>query len=135
MSPEGAAYSAARIAVEAPGGTSAGMAWFCLAGKRVKGQGILVVDAVLDSGVTQRFLLRRPGEGRTNPASAARIWSRITSASGLHLTKYGSRKAWPPATGLGQILKSFLQNEPCGPKDWQRTEKESMIEVACGFRN
>jgi len=29
-----------------------------------------------------------------------------------------------------------FKNEPCGPRQWQRTEKESMIVAACGgFRN
>jgi len=32
--------------------------------QELKGQGILLVDAVLDGGVTQPFLLRRRGESR-----------------------------------------------------------------------
>lgn len=45
----------------------------------LKGRDVLVVDGGLESGVTQDFLLRRPGEGHprsirccwTNPATAA----------------------------------------------------------------
>jgi len=65
----------------------------------LKGRDVLVVDAVLESGVTQDFLLRRLGESRprsirlvscwTNPASAAWPWGPITLGFGLHLIKYG----------------------------------------------
>ena len=65
----------------------------------LKGRDVLVVDAVLDSGVTQDFLLRRLGESRPRsirlgvlldkPACAALLWSPITLGSGLHLIKYG----------------------------------------------
>jgi hypoxanthine phosphoribosyltransferase len=65
----------------------------------LKGRDVLVVDAVLDSGVTQDFLLRRLGESGPrsirlavllNKPSKRRVaWSPITLASGLHLIKYG----------------------------------------------
>ncbi|HKD50728.1 MAG TPA: hypothetical protein VKB90_08025 [Candidatus Acidoferrum sp.] len=62
----------------------------------LKGRDVLVVDAVLESGVTQDFLLRRRGESRprsirlaTSPASAAWPWSPITLGSAVHLMKYG----------------------------------------------
>ena len=61
-----------------------------------KGRDVLLVDVVLESGVTQEFLLRRIGEGRpgrcgwrccwTKPRSAAWRWSPITLASRPHLT-------------------------------------------------
>ena len=35
-----------------------------------------------------------------------------------------------------QFSRAYFKSEPCGPRQWQRTEKESMIVVACcGFRN
>jgi len=35
-----------------------------------------------------------------------------------------------------KFSRAYFKNEPCGPRQWQTTEKESMIVAACGgFRN
>lgn len=35
-----------------------------------------------------------------------------------------------------KLSRAYFKNEPCGPRQWQTTEKESMIVAACGgFRN
>jgi hypoxanthine-guanine phosphoribosyltransferase len=64
-----------------------------------KGRDVLLVDAVIDSGITQDFPLRRIGEGKPRSLrlavlldklrSAAWLWSPITSASELHLMYCG----------------------------------------------
>ena len=46
------------------------------AGVNVKGRDVLVVDAVLDSGVTQEFLLRRLGDTQPRSLRMAVLWDK-----------------------------------------------------------
>ena len=87
----------------------------------LKGRDVLLVDAVLDSGVTQEFLLRRIGESRPrslrlavllDKASKRRValepdYFGFQTASNLMWTGYGLAGA----NGLGRNGKSLVSGE------------------------
>jgi hypoxanthine-guanine phosphoribosyltransferase len=84
----------------------------------LKGRDVLLVDAVIDSGITQDFLLRRIGGWRcswTRLPGAAWPWSPITSASGLHQTYCGPGTAWLVPMARGETRNSWWLGRP--PRD------------------
>jgi len=88
-------------------------------GPELKGRDVLLVDAVLESGVTQDFLLRRLGETSRarsgwqccwiSRRSGEWPWSPITLGSGPHLMICGLAMALRQPTGRGATSGSFLQ--------------------------
>ena len=89
-----------------------------------KGRDVLLVDAVLDSGVTQEFLLRRIGEGKPRSlrlavllykASMRRVdlepdYFGFQTASNLMWSGYGLAGS----NGLGRSGKSLVSGERAG---------------------
>ena len=113
----------------------------------VGGRDILLVDAVLDSGVGQDFLLRRLGESRPRSIRLAVLGDKpgrrpVDLEPDYFGFRTASNQVWAghglaAANGTPEKReRAYFRNEPCGPKEWQWTEKESMIEAALGgFRN
>jgi len=98
----------------------------------LKGRDVLVVDAVLESGVTQEFLLRRLGESKPRSIRLAVLLDKPAKrrvalepdylASEPHLIKYGLAMALRHQTGWGAISGSFLPERMDAQEKWQGTE-------------
>jgi hypoxanthine phosphoribosyltransferase len=92
----------------------------------LKGRDVLVVDAVLESGVTQEFLLRRLGEGRPRSIRLAVLLDKTANRRvALEPDYFGFRTAsnqvWvgyglAAANGTGRNLRQLVSGAKAAPK-------------------
>jgi hypoxanthine phosphoribosyltransferase len=112
----------------------------------LKARDVLVVDGVLESGVTQDFLLRRLGESQPRSIRLAVLLDkpdkrRVALEPDYFGFRTASNEVWvgyglAASNGMGEkSQRAFFGNEQPFPEEWKRTEKESMIEAGCGFRD
>ena len=106
----------------------------------LKGRDVLVVDAVLESGVTQDFLLRRLGESRPRSIRLAVLLDkprkrRLALEPDYFGFRTASNQVWvgyglaaPDGTGE-KPRAAFFGNEPGAQEKWQTTQKASRIEI------
>jgi len=101
--------------------------------RELKGRDVLLVDAVLESGVIQEFLLRRLGESQPRSIRLAVLLDKparrrvglepITLASGLHLRIYGLVTAWPRPMVRMQSPAAFAGARAVSAKGGKRRKK------------
>ena len=106
---------------------------FFSAHPELNGRDVLVVDAVLESGVTQDFLLRRLGESRPRSIRLAVLLDkpgkrRVALEPDYFGFRTASNHVWvgtacPPPIARGEITNSFLQERTIRPERVAKSEK------------
>jgi hypoxanthine-guanine phosphoribosyltransferase len=100
----------------------------------LKGRDVLVVDAVLESGVTQEFLLRRLGEGRPRSIRLAVLLDKTANRRvALEPDYFGFRNAsnqmWvgyglAAANGTGRNMRQLSAGAKAAPRRSSRRRRK-----------
>ena len=104
------------------------------AGPELKGRDVLVIDAVLESGVTQEFLLRRLGEGRPRSIRLAVLLDKTANRRvALEPDYFGFRNAsnqmWvgyglAAPNGTGRNMRQLSTGAKAAPRRSRRGRKK-----------